>query len=156
MLGYRSEFINDTRGEGILIRAFDSYGSYAGEIPGRQNGVLISQENGTTMAYSLFNLSDRGRLFVAPSTEVYEGMIIGMNNRSEDMVVNPTKNKKLTNTRASGADEAIKLLKPLEMTLEDALEFVEPDEWVEVTPTDIRLRKKILNASDRIRLNRNK
>ncbi len=154
LLGYRSEFINDTRGEGILLRAFDSYGPYAGEIPGRQNGVLISQENGLTMAYSLFNLSDRGRLFVGPSQEVYEGMIIGMNNRSEDMVVNPTKNKKLTNTRAAGADEAIKLLKPLEMSLEAELEFVEPDEWVEVTPTDIRLRKKLLSASDRIKYHR--
>lgn len=156
LLGYRSEFINDTRGEGILLRAFDSYGPYAGEIPGRQNGVLISQEDGQTMAYSLFNLSDRGRLFVGPSEDVYEGMIIGMNNRPEDMVVNPTKNKKLTNTRASGSDEAIKLLKPLEMSLEAALEFVEPDEWVEVTPTAIRMRKKILNAGDRIKYNRSR
>ena len=156
LLGYRSEFINDTRGEGILLRAFDSYGPYAGEIPGRQNGVLISQEDGQTMAYSLFNLSDRGRLFVGPSEDVYEGMIIGMNNRPEDMVVNPTKNKKLTNTRAAGSDEAIKLLKPLEMSLEAALEFVEPDEWVEVTPTAIRMRKKILNAGDRIKYNRSR
>lgn len=156
LLGYRSEFINDTRGEGILLRAFDSYGPYAGEIPGRQNGVLISQEDGQTMAYSLFNLSDRGRLFVGPSEDVYEGMIIGMNNRAEDMVVNPTKNKKLTNTRAAGSDEAIRLLKPLEMSLEAALEFVEPDEWVEVTPTAIRMRKKILNAGDRIKYNRSR
>ena len=108
------------------------------------------------MAYSLFNLSDRGRLFVGPSEDVYEGMIIGMNNRPEDMVVNPTKNKKLTNTRAAGSDEAIKLLKPLEMSLEAALEFVEPDEWVEVTPTAIRMRKKILNAGDRIKHNRSR
>ena len=107
LLGFQSEFINDTHGEGTLVRRFDSFERYMGEIPGRQNGVLISGVAGETMAYSLFNLSDRGTLMVGPGTAVYEGMIIGINNRSDDMVVNPIKNKKLTNTRASGADEEI-------------------------------------------------
>lgn len=149
LLGYRSEFINDTRGEGIMVRSFHCYGEYVGEIPSRINGVLIAMEAGTTMAYSLFNLSDRGRLFVGPSIEVYEGMIIGLNNRSEDMTVNPCKNKKLTNTRSSGADEALKLIKPKTFSLEEALEFIEEDEWVEVTPAAIRLRKKYLNTAER-------
>ncbi len=151
LLGYRSEFINDTRGEGTMVRSFDQYLDYCGEIPTRKNGVLISQENGITMAYSLFNLSERATLFVGPSVEVYEGMIIGMNSRKEDMVVNPCKNKKLTNTRASGSDDAIKLLAPKTFTLEEALEFIESDELVEVTPDAIRLRKKLLNANDRVK-----
>ena len=154
LLGYRSEFINDTRGEGTLVRSVDSYMPYCGEIPTRKNGVLISQEPGTTMAYSLFNLSERAVMFVEPSVEVYEGMIIGMNSRKEDMVVNPCKNKKLTNTRASGSDDAIKLLDPKIFSLEEALEFIENDELVEVTPDAIRLRKKILNAGDRIKAER--
>ena len=154
LLGYRSEFINDTRGEGIMVRSFDSYGDYVGFIPSRINGVLISQENGSTMAYSLFNLSERGKLFIGPAVDVYEGMIIGLNNRNDDMVVNPCKNKKLTNTRSSGADEAIKLLKPKEFTLEEALEFIEDDEWVEITPDAIRLRKKYLNTHERNKFNK--
>ncbi|MBN2222273.1 MAG: translational GTPase TypA, partial [Vallitaleaceae bacterium] len=154
LLGYRSEFINDTRGEGIMVRSFDSYQDFVGTIPGRLNGVLISQEAGTTMAYSLFNLSDRGKLFVGAALEVYEGMIIGMNNRKDDMVVNPCKNKKLTNTRASGSDDAIKLMKPKEFTLEEALEFIEDDEWVEITPNAIRLRKRFLDTAERNRFNR--
>ncbi len=154
LLGYRSEFINDTRGEGTIVRSFDQYLDYCGEIPTRNNGVLISQENGTTMAYSLFNLSERATLFVGSSVDVYEGMIIGMNSRKEDMVVNPCKNKKLTNTRASGSDDAVKLLTPREFTLEEALEFIEADELVEITPDDIRLRKKILSANDRVKANR--
>ncbi|TCT13823.1 GTP-binding protein [Natranaerovirga pectinivora] len=156
LLGYRSEFINDTRGEGTLVRTVDGFYPHCGEIPRRNNGVLISQEGGTTMAYSLFNLSERAQLFVGPSVEVYEGMIIGMNSRKEDMTVNPCKNKKLTNTRSSGADDAIKLLTPKEFTLEEALEFIESDELVEVTPDAIRLRKKILNEGDRVRLGRKK
>lgn len=155
LLGYQSEFINDTHGEGTLVRRFDSFERYMGDIPGRQNGVLISGVNGETMAYSLFNLSDRGTLLVGPGTPVYEGMIIGINNRSDDMVVNPIKNKKLTNTRASGSDEALKLIDPKVFTLEEALEFIEDDELVEVTPTDIRIRKKILSELDRRRSRRN-
>lgn len=151
LLGYRSEFINDTRGEGTIVRSFDSYQPYCGEIPRRNNGVLISQENGTTMAYSLSNLSDRASMFVGPSVEVYEGMIIGMNSRREDMIVNPCKNKKLTNVRASGTDDSVKLLEAKVFTLEEALEFIESDELVEVTPDAIRLRKKILNANDRVK-----
>ncbi|MFP4698286.1 MAG: translational GTPase TypA [Eubacteriales bacterium] len=156
LLGYRSEFVNDTRGEGTLIRSVDSYLPYCGEIPIRNNGVLVSLENGVTMAYALFNLSERATLFVGPSVEVYEGMIIGMNSRNEDMTVNPCKNKKLTNTRAAGSDDAIKLLQPKEYTLEEALEFIETDELVEVTPDSIRLRKKILNESERMRANKRK
>ena len=156
LLGYRSEFINDTRGEGTLVRSFDKYMPYRGEIPGRKNGVLISQLAGTTMAFSLFNLNERGILFVGSSLDVYEGMIIGMNSRTEDMIVNPCKNKKLTNVRASGADDALKILKPKKFTLEEALEFIAADELVEITPDAIRLRKKLLNTHDRLRANRTK
>ncbi|RRF93130.1 MAG: translational GTPase TypA [Eubacteriaceae bacterium] len=154
LLGYQSEFINDTHGEGTLVRRFDHFERYKGDIPGRQNGVLVSGVNGETMAYSLFNLSDRGTLLVDPGTKVYEGMIIGINNRSDDMVVNPIKNKKLTNTRASGSDEALKLIDPKVFSLEEALEFIEDDELVEVTPKSIRLRKKILSELDRRRARR--
>ncbi|WP_105616158.1 translational GTPase TypA [Vallitalea okinawensis] len=156
LLGYRSQFINDTRGEGTLVRSFESFEPYKGEIPRRGNGVLISQLNGTTMAYSLFNLSDRAVMFVNPSTDVYEGMIIGMNSRKEDMTVNPCKNKKLTNTRAAGSDDAIKLISPKIFSLEEALEFIEDDELVEVTPDSIRVRKKILSEGDRIKASRKK
>lgn len=155
LLGYQSEFINDTHGEGTLVRRFNSFEPYMGEIPGRQNGVLISGVAGETMAYSLYNLSDRGIMMVGPSTPVYEGMVIGINNRSDDMVVNPIKNKKLTNTRSSGADDALKLIDPKIFTLEEALEFIEDDELVEITPTDIRIRKKILSELDRRRFRRN-
>ncbi|SHH02205.1 translational GTPase TypA [Tepidibacter thalassicus] len=157
LIGYRSEFINDTRGEGTIVRSFERFEEYKGEIPQRSNGVLISQNKGTAMAYSLFNLSERATMFIKPGTEVYEGMIIGMNSRKEDMVVNPCKNKKLTNTRASGSDDAIKLTPPKTFTLEEALEFITDDELVEITPDSIRLRKKILNENDRIKYkNRNK
>ncbi len=151
LLGFRSEFINDTRGEGTLIRSFQDYQPYFGEIPGRKNGVLVAQLRGATMAYSLFNLGKRATIFVEPATEVYEGMIIGMNSRQDDMVVNPCKNKKLTNTRASGSDDAVKLQNPKKFTLEEALEFIEIDELVEITPDALRLRKKILNANDRMK-----
>lgn len=150
LLGFRSDFVNMTRGEGVMVRSFDSYQAHRGDIAGRNNGVLISQLRGATMAYSLFNLSDRGKLFVGAATEVYEGMIIGLNNRSDDMVVNPTKNKKLTNTRASGSDDAVKLIAPKIFTLEEALEFIAEDELVEITPDAIRLRKRILSSSERL------
>jgi GTP-binding protein len=154
LLGYQSEFINDTHGEGTMVRRFSDFEEHKGDIPQRQNGVLISQFNGETMAYSLFNLNERGELLVAPGIKVYEGMIIGINSRSDDMTVNPTKNKKLTNVRASGSDEALKLIEPRVMTLEQALEFINDDELVELTPTDIRIRKKILNELERKRSNR--
>ncbi len=154
LLGYRSDFINSTRGEGTLLTSFERYEEYKGEIPSRLNGVLISQANGKTMGYALNALSSRGVLFVDPGVDVYEGMIIGMNSRKEDMAVNPTKNKKMSNVRASGSDDAIKLSPPRIFTLEESLEFIEDDELVEVTPDSIRLRKKILNENDRIKYNR--
>lgn len=151
LLGYQSEFINDTHGEGTMVRRFAQFEAHKGEIPQRQNGVLISQFSGETMAYSLFNLSDRGEMLVGAGTKVYEGMIIGINNRSDDMTVNPTKNKKMTNVRSSGTDEALKLVEPRLMTLEQALEFINDDELVELTPTDIRIRKKVLGELERKR-----
>jgi len=151
LIGYRSEFINTTKGQGTLVKSFDSYKPYAGEIDGRRNGVFIAKEPGKAMAYSLFNLSERGRMIIKPGQEVYAGMIVGFNSRSNDLVVNPCKNKNLTNIRSSSSDEAIKLLDPLEYTLEEALEFIENDELVEITPKQIRLRKKILDENDRKR-----
>ena len=149
LIGYRSSFITNTKGEGIMVRSFKDYRPCVGEIKGRKNGVLVSMEDGKTMAYSLFNLSDRGTMIVGPATEVYKGMIIGINNRDNDLNVNPCKNKQLTNTRASGSDEALTLIKPKEFSLEEALEFIEEDELVEVTPDAIRLRKKILDDKER-------
>lgn len=151
LLGYRSEFINVTRGEGVLLRSFYEYAAYKGEIPKRGNGVLISQQGGTAMAYSLFNLSERATMMIDPGTDVYEGMVIGINSRKEDMTVNPTKNKKLTNTRASGSDDAIKLLPPKKFTMEEALTFIEDDELLEITPDALRIRKRILNETERMR-----
>ena len=151
LLGFRSELITDSRGEATMVRRIEGYTPYVGELPKRGNGALIAQENGTTMGYALNNLEDRGTLFVKPATDVYEGMIIGMNSRREDMTVNPCKNKKLTNTRSSGADDAIRLTPPRIFSLEEALEFIEDDELVEVTPAAIRLRKKYLKEADRRR-----
>ena len=149
LIGYRTEFINDTRGEGTIIRRFDRYDNFKGEIPGRKNGVLISIETGTAMTYSLSNLSDRAQLFVKPSEELYEGMIIGINSRNEDMTVNPCKNKKQTNVRSSGTDEAMKIVAFKKLNLEESLEFIENDELLEVTPNNLRLRKKFLSENDR-------
>ena len=145
LIGYKSEFINDTSGEGTLIRSFEKYEAHKGKIPQRTNGVLISQNNGKAMSYALDNLSERGTIFIKPTTRVYEGMIIGMNNKDNDLTVNPCKNKKLTNTRAAGADDSVNLAPPKTFTLEEALEFIKDDELVEITPDAIRLRKKILN-----------
>lgn len=144
LLGYRMEFINSTRGEGTLERSFDSYGPFVGEIPGRNNGVMVSMMNGQSMAYSLFKLKERGEIFIEPAIDLYKGMIIGLSSRDKDLYVNPCKNKKLTNVRSSGADEALKLIEPRDFTLEEALEFIEEDELVEITPDTIRLRKKEL------------
>ena len=154
LIGYRSDFITNTKGEGVMVRSFSEYKPYVGAIARRKNGVLVSMENGKALGYSLWNLEDRGTLIIEPATEVYVGMIIGINNRDNDLDVNPCKNKNLTNTRASGSDEAINLTKPKKFTLEEALEFIEDDELVEVTPADIRLRKKILDPKDRFRGNR--
>jgi len=154
LIGYRSSFITNTKGEGVMVRSFETYKPYVGPISRRKNGVLVSMENGKALGYSLWNLEDRGTLIIEPATEVYIGMIVGIHNRDNDLNVNPCKNKNLTNTRASGSDEAINLTRPKKFTLEEALEFIEDDEYVEVTPTDIRLRKKILDPNARFRENR--
>lgn len=149
LIGYRSNFITNTKGEGIMVRSFDDYKPYVGPIASRKNGVLVSMENGKALGYSLWNLEDRGTLLIEPATDVYIGMIIGIHNRDNDLNVNPCKNKNLTNTRSSGNDEAINLTKPKKLTLEEALEFIEEDEYVEVTPESIRLRKKVLDPNMR-------
>lgn len=149
LLGYRGEFINDTHGEGTLVRRVSGYEPFKGEIIQRANGALISTETGKAMTYALWNIQERGQLFIGPQTEVYEGMIIGVSARNMDMEVNPIKNKKLTAIRSSGADEAMKLVPPKIMSLEEALEFINDDELVELTPTDIRVRKKGLTPYDR-------
>ncbi|RCW47780.1 MULTISPECIES: translational GTPase TypA [unclassified Halanaerobium] len=154
LIGFRSEFINDTRGEGTLIRSFARYEPYKGKVPQRQNGVLISNQAGTAMSYALSNLEERGEIFVEPGTKVYEGMIIGLHNRDNDLTVNPCKNKKQTNMRASGSDDNISLAPAKKFTLETALEFIDDDELVEITPEAIRLRKKILNEKMRLRDNK--
>lgn len=154
LIGYRSEFINDTRGEGTIIRQFAGYTDYVGEMPRRSNGSMISTETGVAMTYSIFNLQERGMFFIGPQTEVYEGMIIGMASRDLDMEVNPTKNKKLTAIRSAGNDEAMRLVTPRQLTLEYAVEFINDDELVEVTPDAIRLRKKYLKAHERKSANR--
>lgn len=155
LIGYRSSFITNTKGEGIMVRSFNSFKPYVGPVKRRKNGVLISMEDGKTMAYSLFNLSDRGTMLVGPSVDVYKGMIIGIHNRDNDLNVNPCRNKQLTNTRASGSDDALTLIKPKTFTLEEALEFIEDDELVEITPDAIRLRKKILDDKERYRQRNN-
>lgn len=149
LLGYRSEFINDTRGEGTLVRRIKGYTPYKGEITQRSNGAMISTETGSAMTYALWNLQERGALFITPQTEVYEGMIIGESARNVDMDVNPLKNKKLTAIRSSGNDEAMRLTPPRELTLEAALEWINDDELVEITPDCIRLRKKGLKPHER-------
>lgn len=154
LIGYRSAFITNTKGEGVMVRSFEDYKPYVGPIAGRKNGVLVSMENGKTLGFSLFNLQDRGTMIVGPAEEVYVGMVVGIHNRDNDLNVNPCKNKQLTNTRASGSDDAIALIRPKTFSLEEALEFIQDDEYVEVTPGAIRLRKKILDPDERYRLNR--
>ncbi|WP_296404123.1 translational GTPase TypA [Psychrobacter sp.] len=157
LIGFRSEFLTLTSGSGILTSSFSHYGPQkVGEVGGRTNGVLVSMANGVCLGYALFNLQKRGKLFAEPQLEVYEGMIVGLNSRSDDMVVNPTTAKQLTNVRASGTDEALTLVPAIKFTLEQALEFIEDDELVEVTPKSIRLRKKYLSESERKRHGRKK
>lgn len=151
LIGFRSEFLTDTKGEGIMNHSFLEYRGYIGDVESRSKGALISKENGETIAYSLFNLQDRGVLFVGPQTKVYEGMIIGENAKAGDLEVNPLKGKQLTNMRSAGNDDAVKLIPPKTMTLERAMEWIEDDELVEVTPLSIRVRKKILNPNERKR-----
>jgi GTP-binding protein len=154
LLGFRGDFIIETKGEGILTHSFIAYESYKGDLPGRSRGAMISMENGEAMAYSLWKLQERGQLFILPQIQVYEGMIVGESAKSDDLVVNVTKNKKLTNVRASGTDEAMTLTPITPMTLEQALEYIDDDELVEVTPRAIRLRKKLLKEVDRKRAGR--
>ncbi len=149
LLGYRSEFINDTRGEGTLLRRLAGYEPYKGDISQRVNGALISTETGSAMTYALWNIQERGLLFIGPQTDVYEGMIIGRAAKDLDMGVNPIKNKKMSAVRSSGADEAMKLVPPKILTLEEALEFINDDELVEITPDSIRLRKRYLTPAER-------
>ncbi len=154
LFGYRSEFLTDTRGTGIMHHRFLDYGSWAGPLAGRKRGTLVSMERGVAVAFGLFNLQERSTLFIEPGTEVYEGMIIGENARPGDMDVNPTKEKKLTNMRTTASDENIQLEPPRGLTLESALEYIEGDELIEVTPSSIRLRKRFLSANDRKKLSR--
>jgi GTP-binding protein len=154
LIGYRSTFITDTKGEGIMVRSFLDYKPYAGEIHGRKNGVLVSMETGKSLGFSLWNLQDRGTLIIGPAVDVYVGMIVGINNRDNDLNVNPCKNKEMSNTRSKSSDDAIALVTPKSFSLEEALEFIEDDEYVEVTPAVIRLRKRILDPKDRFRENR--
>jgi len=151
LLGFRSVFLLQTRGEGTLYHAFSHFTPYVGHIEKRTVGSIISNENGSTMAYSLWKLQDRGPLFVKAATQIYEGMIIGEHNQGTDIGVNPTKNKKLTNVRASGTDEALNLTPIIQINLEKAIEYIKEDEYVEITPTKIRLRKKFLKELDRKR-----
>jgi len=154
LIGYHGEFLSDTRGTGIMNRLFDSYGPYKGAIAGRQNGVLISMEMGEAMAYALNMLEERGVLFIGPGEKLYEGMIIGENAKPDDLEVNPLKSKQLTNFRASGKDEGIRLTPPRKMTLEQAIAYIGDDEIVEVTPESIRLRKVHLDPHERKRAKR--
>jgi GTP-binding protein len=155
LIGYRSEFINDTRGEGTMVRQFLAYQPHRGDIMQRENGVMISTETGVAMTYAIFNLQDHGSFFITPQTPVYEGMIVGQCTRDMDMEVNPTKNKKLTSIRSTGADEAMRLVTPRILSLENALEFIGDDELVEVTPDAIRIRKKYLTSIERKQQSRN-
>ncbi len=154
LFGYRSEFLTDTRGTGVIHHRFFDYGPWAGPLAGRTRGTLVSMEAGTIVAFALANLQERSTLFVAPGDSVYEGMIVGENSRPGDMDVNPTKEKKLTNMRSKSSDENVQLEPPRELTLEGALEYIEDDELIEVTPAAIRLRKRFLSANDRKKLSR--
>ena len=154
LIGYRTEFMTDTKGNGTMNSIFDSYEEYKGEISSRTRGVIVAFEKGTSVTYGLYNAQERGDLFIGPGTEVYEGMIVGLNSRGEDIAINVCKEKHLTNTRASGSDDALRLVPPIQFSLEKAIEFIEDDELVEVTPKNIRLRKKILDSKTRERMSR--
>jgi GTP-binding protein len=152
LIGYHGEFLTDTRGTGVMNRVFHEWAPHKGAIPGRRQGVLISMENGTAVAFALWNLEDRGRMMIGPQTEVYTGMIIGQHSRENDLEVNPLKGKKLTNVRASGTDEAVKLTTPITLSLEEAIAYIDNDELVEVTPNNIRMRKRYLDPNERKRM----
>src|SRR5512139_578642 len=149
LIGFQGEFMNLTRGTGLMSHVFDGYAPVKGDIPDRRNGVLVSQEDGEAVAYALWKLQDRGRMFVSPGDKLYEGMVIGIHSRDNDLVVNPIKGKQLTNVRASGTDEAVRLTPPIKLTLESAVEFIDDDELVEITPLSIRVRKRYLTENER-------
>ena len=151
LIGYHGQFLTETRGTGVLNRIFHSYDVFKGIIKSRRNGVLIATEQGNAIAYALFNIQERGKLFINPQVKVYQGMIIGENSRENDLEVNVLKGKKLTNVRASGSDEAVKLTPPIKMSLEDMMSFIKDDELLEITPQSLRLRKKFLNSVERKR-----
>jgi GTP-binding protein len=157
LFGYKSEFLTDTKGEGIMSSVFDSYQPYKGDIPKRPTGSLVAFETGEAVTYGLYNAQERGELFITPGTQVYEGMIVGSSPKQEDLIVNVCKKKHLTNTRASGSDDALRLTPPRVLSLEDSLEFLAEDELLEVTPKNIRIRKKTLSntqrAKDRAKIN---
>ncbi len=154
LIGFQGEFMNLTRGTGLMSHVFDDYSPLKGEIPDRRNGVLISAEDGEAVAYALWKLQDRGKMFVSPGDKLYEGMIIGIHSRDNDLVVNPIKGKQLTNVRASGTDEAVRLVPPIQLTLEYAVEFIADDELVEMTPQSIRIRKRFLKDHERKKASR--
>jgi GTP-binding protein len=154
LIGFQAEFLTLTRGTGVMSHVFDDYAPMKPEIPDRRNGVLVSAENGEAVAYALWKLQERGRMFVSPGDPLYEGIIIGIHSRDNDLVVNPIKGKQLTNIRASGTDEAVRLVPPIQITLESAIEFIADDELVEITPKSIRIRKRFLREHDRKRASR--
>ena len=156
IIGYRTEFLTDTKGEGTMNHIFDSYQPYKGEIQARTRGTIVAFEAGKSITYGLDNAQDKGDLFIGPGVDVYEGMIVGLNSRNEDLAINVCKEKHLTNTRAAGSDDALRLVPPIQMSLEKAIEFIQDDELVEVTPKSIRLRKKILDTKERERQARSK
>jgi GTP-binding protein len=149
LIGYHGEFLTDTRGTGIMNRLFHGYAPHKGPIEGRREGVLISNAQGEAVAYAIFGLQDRGKMFIDPGAKVYEGMIIGEHSRGNDLEVNILKAKQLTNIRAAGKDEAIRLVPPVRMSLEEALAYIQEDELVEVTPKNVRLRKRWLDPNER-------
>ena len=155
LIGYRTEFLTDTKGTGIMSSMFDGYEPFKGEVQARVRGTIVAFEAGKSITYGLYNAQDKGDLFIGPGVEVYEGMIVGLNSRSEDLAINVCKEKHLTNTRASGSDEALRLVPPIQMSLEKAIEFIQDDELVEITPQNIRLRKVILDNKERERAARN-
>jgi GTP-binding protein len=151
LIGFQGEFLTLTRGTGLMAHIFDEYAPVKADMPGRRNGVLISSEKGEAVAYALWKLQERGKMFSSPGDKLYEGMVIGIHSRDNDLVVNPIKGKQLTNIRSSGTDEAVRLITPMSMTLESAVEFIDDDELVEITPKNIRIRKRYLTENERKR-----
>lgn len=151
LIGYTSEFLTDTRGTGTLNHVFHAYGPFVGALPGRKNGVLIANSPGTTVSFGLWKIQERGKLFLGAGVKIYEGMIIGIHSRDSDLVVNANREKKLTNVRASGTDEKVDLVPPMNLSLERAIEFISDDELVEITPESIRIRKRLLMENERKR-----